>query len=154
MSNATFNFSRILRSAYLFAAILGFSPIKEAARSKTWTDFAGSDNGIVSSNPTQGMDVSVRLFCVCVVLCVRSDLAMGWSPDQGVLPTVYMIKKLKKRTSPKKGLLSHNNNNNNSIQLFIIYVPSQQLQGQLQTQHSVDTSNNIIDEHNIKSKTN
>jgi hypothetical protein len=24
------------------------------------------------------------------------------------------------------------------IQLFIIYVPSQQLQGQLQTQHSVD----------------
>jgi hypothetical protein len=24
----------------------------------------------------------------------------------------------------------------NSIQLFIIYVPSQQLQGQLQTQHS------------------
>jgi hypothetical protein len=33
-------------------------------------------------------------------------------------------------------------NNNNSIQFFIIYVPSQQLQGQLQTQHSVDTGNN------------
>jgi hypothetical protein len=31
------------------------------------------------------------------------------------------------------------NNNNNSIQFFIIYVPSQQLQGQLQTQHSVGT---------------
>jgi hypothetical protein len=29
-------------------------------------------------------------------------------------------------------------NNNNSIQFFIIYVPSQQLQGQLQTQHSVN----------------
>jgi hypothetical protein len=29
--------------------------------------------------------------------------------------------------------------NNNSIQFFIIYVSSQQLQGQLQTQHSVDT---------------
>jgi hypothetical protein len=28
----------------------------------------------------------------------------------------------------------------NSIQFFIIYVPSQQLQGQLQTQHSADTS--------------
>jgi hypothetical protein len=28
---------------------------------------------------------------------------------------------------------------NNSIQFFIICVPSQQLQGQLQTQHSVDT---------------
>jgi hypothetical protein len=26
--------------------------------------------------------------------------------------------------------------NDNSIQFFIIYVPSQQLQGQLQTQHS------------------
>jgi hypothetical protein len=28
---------------------------------------------------------------------------------------------------------------NNSIQFFIIYVPSQQPQGQLQTQHSVGT---------------
>jgi NADPH-dependent 7-cyano-7-deazaguanine reductase QueF len=28
----------------------------------------------------------------------------------------------------------------NSIQLFIIYVPSQKLQGQLQTQHSVNNS--------------
>jgi hypothetical protein len=32
-----------------------------------------------------------------------------------------------------------NNNNNNSIQSFIIYVPSQQLQGQLQPQHSAIT---------------
>jgi hypothetical protein len=42
--------------------------------------------------------------------------------------------------------------NNNSIQLFITYVPSQQLQGQLQ--HSVDKSNYIMDKQNIKSKTN
>jgi hypothetical protein len=34
---------------------------------------------------------------------------------------------------------------NNSIQFFIIYVPSQQLQGQLQTQHSVDKGNHIMD---------
>jgi hypothetical protein len=40
------------------------------------------------------------------------------------------------------------------IQFFIIYVPSQQLQGQLQTQHSVDTGNYIMGKHNIKSKTN
>jgi hypothetical protein len=40
------------------------------------------------------------------------------------------------------------------IQFFIIYVPSQQLQGQLQTQHSVDTSNYIMDRHNIKTKKN
>jgi hypothetical protein len=44
--------------------------------------------------------------------------------------------------------------NNNSVQFFIIYVPSQQPQGQLQTQHSVDTSNYIMDKHSIKSKSN
>jgi hypothetical protein len=42
------------------------------------------------------MDICVRLFCVCVVLCVGSGLATGWSPAQGALPTVYMIKKLQK----------------------------------------------------------
>jgi hypothetical protein len=40
------------------------------------------------------------------------------------------------------------------IQFFIIYVPSQQLQGQLQTQHSLDTSNYIMGKHNLKSKSN
>jgi hypothetical protein len=45
---------------------------------------------------------------------------------------------------------NNNNNNNNSVKLFIIYVPSQQLQGQLQTQHSVDTGNYIMDKHNMK----
>jgi hypothetical protein len=33
-----------------------------------------SEAGIVGSNPTQGTDVCVRLFCVCVVLCVGSGL--------------------------------------------------------------------------------
>jgi hypothetical protein len=51
---------------------------------------------IVSSNLTQGMDVSFRLFCVYVVLCVGIGLATGWSSVQGVLPTMYRIKKLKK----------------------------------------------------------
>jgi hypothetical protein len=31
----------------------------------------------------------------------------------------------------------------NLIQYFIIYVPSQQLQGQLQTRYSVDTGNEL-----------
>jgi hypothetical protein len=31
----------------------------------------------VVSNPIQSMDVSVRLFCVRVVLCVDSGLAAG-----------------------------------------------------------------------------
>jgi hypothetical protein len=48
---------------------------------------------------------------------------------------------------------SDDSDDNNSIQFFIIYVPSQQLQGQLQSRHSVDTSNYIMDRHNIKSKT-
>jgi hypothetical protein len=42
----------------------------------------------------------------------------------------------------------------NSIQFFIFYVLSQQLQGQLQIQHSLDTSNYITEQYNIKSKTN
>jgi hypothetical protein len=67
------------------------------ARSKAWTVFARSNTGIVGSNPTQGMDVCVRLFCVCVVMCVGSDLATGWFPVQGVLPAVYGFKKLQKR---------------------------------------------------------
>jgi hypothetical protein len=36
------------------------------------------------------------------------------------------------------------------IQILIIYVPSQQPKGQLQTKHSVETGNYIIDEHNKK----
>jgi hypothetical protein len=31
--------------------------------------FALSNTGIVGSNPTQGIDIYLRLFCVCVVLC-------------------------------------------------------------------------------------
>jgi hypothetical protein len=41
--------------------------------------------------------VFMRLFWVCAVLCVRKGLATGWSPVQGVLPTVCKIKKLKKQ---------------------------------------------------------
>jgi hypothetical protein len=68
----------------------------EAELSKAWTVFVRSNAGIVGSNPTQGMDVCVSLFYVYVVLCVGSGLATGWSPVQGVLPTVYRIKKPKK----------------------------------------------------------
>jgi hypothetical protein len=39
------------------------------------------------------------------------------------------------------------------IQFFIIYVPNQQPQGQLQAQHSVDKNNYFMNGHNIKSKT-
>jgi hypothetical protein len=54
-----------------------------AARSKARTVFARSNARIVGSNPTWGMDVCLRLICVCGVLCAGSGLATGWSPVQG-----------------------------------------------------------------------
>jgi hypothetical protein len=57
-----------------------------AARSKAWTVFPRSNTAIMGSNPTQGMGICVRLFCVCVALWVGSGLATDWSPVQGVLP--------------------------------------------------------------------
>jgi hypothetical protein len=51
-------------------------------RSKVWTVFARSNAGNVCSNPIQGMDVCVRLVCVCAVVCVGSNLVTGWSPSK------------------------------------------------------------------------
>jgi hypothetical protein len=39
-------------------------PITVVERSKAWNIFAGSNTGIMGSNPTQGMDVCLCLFCV------------------------------------------------------------------------------------------
>jgi hypothetical protein len=77
---------------YITITTLTPSPITVAARSNAWTVFDRSNAGVVGSNPTQGMDVRVRLFCVCVVLCVDCGLATGWSPVQGDLPTVYRLR--------------------------------------------------------------
>jgi hypothetical protein len=77
-------------------------PITVAALSKTWTVFSCSNTGIVGLNPTRGINVCVRLFCVCVVLYVGSGLATDCSPVQGVLPNVYRIKKRKSRPRSKK----------------------------------------------------
>jgi hypothetical protein len=38
---------------------------------------ARSNAGVVGSNPTQGMDICVCVYSVCVVLCVGSGLATG-----------------------------------------------------------------------------
>jgi hypothetical protein len=53
----------------LLCKILRQLPITVAARSKVRHFFARLNAGIVGSNPTQGMNVCLRLFCVCVVLC-------------------------------------------------------------------------------------
>jgi hypothetical protein len=74
-------------------------------RSRERTVFARSNTVSWVRNPTRGMDVRVR-YSVCAVLCVGSGLATGLSPVQGVLPTVYRIKELKKRPR-SKGLYSH-----------------------------------------------
>jgi hypothetical protein len=79
-------------TAKLFYGSTAVMPISVATRSKAWTVFARSNTGIVGSNLTRGMNVCVRLFCVYAVLYVGSGLATGWSPVQGVLPTVYGLK--------------------------------------------------------------
>jgi hypothetical protein len=63
-------------------------PITVASRSKSWTVFALRNTGVVEFHSRYGY---LRLFYVCDVLC----LATGWYPVQGVVPTVYKIKKLK-----------------------------------------------------------
>jgi hypothetical protein len=72
-----------------------------AALSKAWIVIARSNTGIVGSNPTQGIDVCVLLFCVWVVLCVGSCLMTGWFPVQGVLPTVYRLRNWKSGQGPQ-----------------------------------------------------
>jgi hypothetical protein len=51
-------------------------PVTVAEQSKAYTVFARSEAMIVSSNPTQGMDVwcVYAFFCVCVVLCLGEAL--------------------------------------------------------------------------------
>jgi hypothetical protein len=39
-------------------------------RRSQWPHRLRRETGIVGSNPTRGMDICVRLFCVYVVLCV------------------------------------------------------------------------------------
>jgi hypothetical protein len=44
-------------------------PITVAVRSKAINVFARSNAGIMDSNPTQGTDVCVRLFCLYYSVC-------------------------------------------------------------------------------------
>jgi hypothetical protein len=59
-----------------------------------------------SSARTLGSWVRIPLetgMSVCVILCVGSGLAAGWSPVQRVLQTVCRLKNWKKRTKVHKG---------------------------------------------------
>jgi hypothetical protein len=59
-----------------------FWPNAVVALSKVRTAFAFSNTGVVGSNPTLGMDVCMRLLCLCIVLCVGSGLAMAVPPSK------------------------------------------------------------------------
>jgi hypothetical protein len=44
-------------------------PIAAAAQSNAWTGFTLSNTGVLGSNSTQGVNVCLGSFCVCVLLC-------------------------------------------------------------------------------------
>jgi hypothetical protein len=52
---------------------LDISPITVAVLTTAWTVFASSNTGIVGSNPTRGVDVCLRLFCVHAVALRRGN---------------------------------------------------------------------------------
>jgi hypothetical protein len=83
-----------------------------AARSKAWTVFARSNIGIVGSNLTQGMDVCVLLFSVCVVFCVGIGLATGCPPSKD---SNRLCIRLGKWKSGRGSTKSHNNKNDKMI---------------------------------------
>jgi hypothetical protein len=64
-------------------------PITMAARSKAWTVFAR----------TRGMDVCV--YSVCVVLCVGSGLAKGWSSSKETYRLWICLRNWKSDKDPK-----------------------------------------------------
>jgi hypothetical protein len=82
-------------SGLICDSVGGLWPITVAARSKLWPSSPAETLGSWARIPLEAW-MSVRLFCVCVVLCVVSGLARGWCLVQGVLPTVYKVKRLKK----------------------------------------------------------
>jgi hypothetical protein len=59
------------------------------------------------SHSGHGSLVCMRLFCVCVVLCLGRGLATDWSLVQGVLPTVKNDTELNKSPGPWMGWKSH-----------------------------------------------
>jgi hypothetical protein len=81
--NCGANFSdRVRLCNIILCPVKCLTPVTVAAWSNAWSVFASSNTSIGGSNPTRVMDV-----CVCIVLCVGSGLATGWSLAQGVLHT-------------------------------------------------------------------
>jgi hypothetical protein len=81
-----------------FAKVLQAGPMTVATRSEAWNVFARSNTEIVDSNLTEGMDVCLRLFCLCCQR--RAD-----PPSKESYLTVYRIKKPKKRPRSNKKIV-------------------------------------------------
>jgi hypothetical protein len=93
-----------ITSQFRFSFVIAyFLPITVAARSMAWTVFARSKTGVLGSNLTWGMDVCVRLFWVCTVLCAGSALATGWSPSKESYQLCKSARKRKSDQGPTKG---------------------------------------------------
>jgi hypothetical protein len=54
---------RLRECVYIYSDQISW-PITVATRSKAWTVLGRLNAGILSSNPTRGMDVCVHFFCV------------------------------------------------------------------------------------------
>jgi hypothetical protein len=81
-----------------------FFLITVAAQSKTWTVYARSNIGVIGSNPTRGLVVCAFILCLCCpAYRYCSCPAMGRSPVQGVVPTVYRLRNWKSGQGPTKG---------------------------------------------------
>jgi hypothetical protein len=50
------------------------------------------------------MDVCMRLFCVCVILCIVNGFATGWSPSKESYQLCIGLRNWKKRLMSNKGL--------------------------------------------------
>jgi hypothetical protein len=60
---------RWLTCCILFIPLTIYAPITVNLRHKARNAFSRTDTGIVGLNPTRGIDVCLRLFYVCFVLC-------------------------------------------------------------------------------------
>jgi hypothetical protein len=97
----------IVQSGDNWTMHVALSPISVAVRSRAWTVFAGSNAGIVGSNPTEGMNVCVCLFCVCVLSCVQvAALRRADSPSKESYRLCKISRNWKSGQSPTKGCRS------------------------------------------------
>jgi hypothetical protein len=68
-----------------------------------FTDFASSNTGVVGSNPTQGVEVCVCLFCVFAVLYVGRGLTTDWSQPKESYRLCVELRKWKIAQGPANG---------------------------------------------------